>query len=378
MSASFEFPVYSRFDLEVASGEGCRIQTTDHKSYLDLYGGHAVAALGYGHKGLTQALQDQAAKLLFQTNAVHLEVRERACRALANFAPEGIDRAFLVNSGAEANENALRIAFRLTKRKRAVALTHGWHGRTAATAALSSGSEKWYAFPQMPFEVAKVQEDDVAALDRALKDDVACLILEPVQGLAGAKDLSLEFLREARRLTAERGILFICDEVQCGMGRTGTPFAIEAAEVIPDIITTAKALGGGFPVAALLSRADIANQLPVGALGTTFGGGPLAAAAILAVVEVLRSEGFLAHVQKMGALIREHCLRGPVIGIQGRGLLVGLRTERPAKEVLKDLLAQGILAGGADDPHIIRVMPPLILTETDVMELAKALGEIRP
>lgn len=374
--AQHEFPVYARLDLEIVSGDGCHVVDSAGGRWLDLYGGHAVVSLGYGHPALNAAIREQTERLIFQTNAVSVAVRDRACKALADFAPDGIDRVFLSNTGAEANENALRIAFRKTGRTKAITLENGWHGRTTAAATVTEGAEKWFGFPRTPFDVVKVPEDDIAALEAAMDDDVACVIVEPVQGMAGARDLSLDWLRAARALTEKHGALLICDEVQCGMGRTGHAFAIEAAGVVPDIITTAKALGGGFPVAAILATAAIADELPRGALGTTFGGGPVAAAVVEAVVGVMAAPGFLGHVQEMGALIRERCCVGPVVEVQGRGLLVGLRTQPPAKEVLAGLRERGILAGSSSDPHVLRLMPPLVLQAEHVETLATALAEL--
>lgn len=376
---SCEFPVYQRLDLEIVEGAGSRVRTRDGRELIDFYGGHAVAALGYGHPGLTAALADQARRLVFQTNLVELEVRQAACRDLAGFAPEGLDRVFLVSSGAEANENALRLAFRGRDRYRVVAFEGGFHGRTAAAAACSHGAlEKWYAFPRAPFDVEWVPPDDRQALQRAVDGRTAAVIVEPVQGLAGARDLDPELLRAAREVTRHHGAWLIADEVQCGMGRTGTPFAISAAGVVPDVITTAKGLAGGFPAGAVIAPARIADPVPKGALGTTFGGGPLACAAIRAVVAVLSQPGFLGRVAALGERIRERCRVGPVVAVQGRGLLLGLRCDRPASQVLAELRQRGILAGGATDPRIVRLMPPLTLEDEAVDALEQALVDIPP
>ncbi len=377
MPESYEFPVYKRLALEIVEGDGTRVLTRDGCELIDFYGGHAVAALGYRHPQMLAALELQAERLHFQTNLVEIEARRRACRDLAHFAPAGLDRVFLVSSGAEANENALRLAFRGRDRTRVVALEGGFHGRTAAAGACSWGSQKWYAFPRTPFDVVWVPHDDSQALAAAVDDDTAAVILEPVQGLAGSRALSRELLETARRATERHGAWLIADEVQCGMGRTGTPFAIEAAGVTPDIVTTAKGLAGGFPAGAVIAPARVADSLPYGALGTTFGGGPLACAWISVVVETLSEPGFLERVAQLGERIRQTCRVGPVVDVQGRGLLLGLRCGRPAGEVLAALRARGILAGGAADPNVVRLMPPLTLGDDDVAALALALADIR-
>ena len=230
-----------------------------------------------------------------------LAVRARAAERLVRFGPEGLTRAFLVNSGAEANENALRLAFRHTGRTRIVALEGAFHGRTAAAAAVSHKSEKWYGFPRAPFDVTFVPRGDLDALEAALGPDVAALIVEPIQGLAGAVDLGADYLAAARELTCGAGALLIFDEVQCGMGRTGHPFAAQAYGVTPDLLTTAKGLAGGFPAGAVLASDAVAAGLQDGDLGSTFGGGPLACALIEAVIDTIESEGLLARVRTLSA-----------------------------------------------------------------------------
>ncbi len=378
---SYEFPVYHRLDLEIVEGAGSRVLTRDGHELIDFYGGHAVAALGYRHPRLVSALAEQAERLIFQTNLVELQERRDACEALAKFAPPGLDRVFLVNSGAEANENALRLAFRgsdTSGRTQVVALEGGFHGRSAAAGACTHGHDSWYAFPRSPFDVQWVPPDDPEALAATIDDTTAAVILEPVQGIAGARTLSREMLRTARSATEHHGALLIADEVQCGMGRTGTAFAIEDAGVTPDLLTTAKGLAGGFPAGAVLASAELADALPKGSLGTTFGGGPLACVGIWTVVECLSAPGVLEQVARLGRRIQDRCLVGPVREIQGRGFLLGLRCDRPARDVLPALRQRGILAGGASDPNIVRLMPPLTLGEAEVEALEQALADIPP
>jgi|HubBroStandDraft_3_1064219.scaffolds.fasta_scaffold02850_2 acetylornithine/N-succinyldiaminopimelate aminotransferase len=376
--ARFLLPVYAQSPIEPVAGEGAVLWTRDGRRLLDFYGGHAVALLGYRHPRLLAALARQAEELFFQSNVVPLAVRARAARRLVEFAPPGLARAFLVNSGAEANENALRLALRHTGRGHVVALAGAFHGRTAAAAAVSDGAAgKWYGFPRTPFAVSFVPRGDLAALAAALDaEPTAALIAEPVQGMAGAVPLGRDYLAAARELTRERGALLIFDEVQCGMGRTGAPFAAQLYGVTPDLLTTAKGLAGGFPAGAVLASEAVAGAVRQGDLGSTFGGGPLACALIEAVIETLTEEGLPARVGPLAQRIRESCQVGPVTAVQGEGLLLGLRTTRPAREVQAELLARGILAGTSADPHVVRLLPPLVITEAQVDELAAALAEI--
>jgi len=369
--------VFAQYPLEVVSAEGVWLHSRDGRRVLDYYGGHAVAALGYGHPRWIAALEQQARAVLFQTNAIPMEIRERAASRLAAFSGLDLPDVFFVNSGAEANENALRIAFRLTGRRTAVALEWGWHGRTAAAGAVTYGArDKWYGFPQTPFDVRWVSrshaQDAVAGID----SNTACVIVEPVQGLAGAYEIPHDVLVTIRQRCDEVGALLIFDEVQCGVGRTGHPFGATRAGVTPDILTTAKALGAGFPVSAMLLSKAVSSQLKIEDMGTTFGGGPMACAIVEAVIDIIESEGLLDNVRRMSDLIRQRCVIGPVVGVQGAGLLLGLRTTRPAKEVQKELLARNIFAGTAADPHILRLLPPFTLEASHVDLLAQALAEI--
>jgi acetylornithine/N-succinyldiaminopimelate aminotransferase len=375
---AWTLPVYAQLDLKPVGGEGPWLIMADGRRILDMYGGHAVAALGYGHPRLVAALQDQVQRLTFQSNLLPLELRARACEALARFAPPGLDRVFLVNSGAEANENALKLAFGGNQRTRIVAVEGAFHGRTAAAAAVTWGSEKWYGFPRKPFEVSFVSPRDPAALAHKVGADTAALIVEPVQGVAGAVDMPQAFLAAARKVTREAGALLIFDEVQCGMGRTGRPFGADYFGVTPDIITTAKGLAGGFPAGAVITTSEISGSLKLGELGTTFGGGPMACAAIETVIAVIRDEGLLERVRTLSEQIRATCQVGPVTAIQGAGFLLGLVCSRPAKEIQAELLKHDILAGTSADPRVLRLLPPFILESNHVARLAAALAEIAP
>ncbi|MCI0518147.1 MAG: aminotransferase class III-fold pyridoxal phosphate-dependent enzyme, partial [Woeseiaceae bacterium] len=370
--------VYSQLPFVAESGSGCEIITADGRRILDFYGGHAVAALGYGHPRLTRAIREQAERLLFQSNAVALEVRARAAEALLSIAPPNLARVFFVNSGAEANENALRVACMSTGRKKVLAITHSFHGRTAAAAAVTwASAARWYGFPQLPFDVDFIPRNDVDAARSLIDTEVAAVIFEPVQGVAGAFDLSREFASVLREATLACGVALIADEVQCGMGRSGQFFAGQAYGVNPDMITLAKALGGGVPCSALLIDASLCAAIKPGDLGTTFGGSPLAAAAITAVIEAIREERLLDNVRAREAEIREHCVAGPVKSVQGMGLMLGLVCDRPATEIQAKLLDQDILAGTSADPHVLRLLPPLVLRSEHVQKLAGALAKIK-
>ncbi len=371
-------PVYGQLPFVPQRAAGCDIITTDGRHILDLYGGHAVAALGYAHPKLVRAISEQSQRLLFQSNAVALDIRAEATEKLLSVSPANLNRAFFVNSGAEANENALRIAYMATGRRKVLALTHGFHGRTAAAAAVTwNAAERWYGFPDKPFDVDFIPRDDIDAASAMIDGSVAAVIFEPVQGIAGAYDLSLDFVETLRKKTEEVGAVLIADEVQSGMGRSGQFFAVQAYQIKPDILTNAKSLGGGIPCGVVLCDDALAAGLKLGDLGSTFGGGPVAAAAILAVIETIQSENLLQNVRDREAQIRELCVTGPICSIRGMGLLLGLSCDRPAAEVQGVLLEHDILAGTSSDPTILRLLPPLVLQPQHVQRLATELGAIR-
>ena len=371
-------PVFAQYPLPVVRGEGVWLYTKDGRRVLDLYGGHAVAALGYGHAGWTKALSDQAKAMNFQSNAVPMDVRVRAANKLIKFSKLPVESVFFVNSGAEANENALKMAFTMNPgRTEVVALEQSFHGRTAAAGALTWGAaKKWYGFPRTPFDVKFIPRRDAAALAQ-ITTATAAVMVEPIQGVGGAFDLGADYLKALRKRCDETGAVLIFDEVQCGFGRCGEPFAANLYGVLPDMITSAKALGNGFPCSALLMMKKAADAVKLDALGTTFGGGPMADAAIEATIDAIESEDMLANVRRVSAYIRKTCIVGPITGHQGAGFLTGLISKVPAAQLQKALMNEhNILAGTSGDPNVLRLLPPFILKEAEVDLLAAALAKL--
>jgi len=371
-------PVFAQYPLPVVRGEGVWLYTADGRRVLDLYGGHAVAALGYGHAAWTKALSDQAKAMNFQSNAVPMDVRVRAANKLIKFSKLPVESVFFVNSGAEANENALKMAFTMNPgRTEVVALEQSFHGRTAAAGALTWGAaKKWYGFPRTPFDVKFIPRRDAAALAQ-ITTATAAVMVEPIQGVGGAFDLGADYLKALRKRCDETGAVLIFDEVQCGFGRCGEPFAANLYGVLPDMITSAKALGNGFPCSALLMMKKAADAVKLDALGTTFGGGPMADAAIEATIDAIESEDMLANVRRVSAYIRKTCIVGPITGHQGAGFLTGLISKVPAAQLQKALMNEhNILAGTSGDPNVLRLLPPFILKEAEVDLLAAALAKL--
>lgn len=377
LEARFLLPAYPPLPIEPVAGDGVWLTTADGRRLLDFYGGHAVALLGHGHPRLLAALEAQARTLLFQTSAVPQAARARAAEALVALAPAGLDRVFFVSTGAEANENALRLALRRTGRPKVVALEGAFHGRTAAAAAVTWGAERWYGFPARPFEVEFVARD-ATALERAVDARTAAVILEPVQGVAGAVALGRELLAASRAATERAGALLVFDEVQCGLGRVGAPFAARLYGVTPDLLTVGKGLAGGLPAAAVLARSATLPALAPGDLGTTFGGGPTVMAAVEATLAVLAEEGLALRARILGRELARLGGVGPVLRTQGEGLLAGLVCSRPAKQIQSELLARDILVGTAADPAVVRLLPPLVLGLEHIDRLRAALAELAP
>ncbi|MGH7515198.1 MAG: aspartate aminotransferase family protein [Gemmatimonadales bacterium] len=370
-------PVYPPMPVRPVSGHGSWLVDEDGEEWLDAYGGHAVASTGHSHPEVVRAIADQAARLLFYSTAVPLPQREALADKLAELCPEPLGRVFLCNSGAEANENALHLARRHTGRQTIVTLRGGWHGRTAATLACTDGPRYEEAARRAGMPLSrKVPFDDVAALEAAVDDDVAAVLVEPIQGFAGARDGSPEFLAAARRLCDDRGAVLLFDEVQCGVGRCGAFAAAEAVGVTPDALTFAKGLAGGLPIGAVVATPALTESLAIGDLGSTFGGGPVPCAAALANIGVIEREGLIANAVSVG----EHLARGArslgIGKVSGRGLLLGLHLGRPAVEVQKALFARRILSGTATDPQVLRLLPPLSFSTREADLLLAGLREV--
>jgi acetylornithine/N-succinyldiaminopimelate aminotransferase len=370
-------PVYAQMPVRPVSGHGAWLVDEQGDEWLDAYGGHAVASTGHSHPRVVGAVADQARALLFYSTAVPHPARERLAERLAALCPDPLGRLFFCNSGAEANENALGLARRHTGRQDVVSLRGGWHGRTAATLAVTDGARYEAAARRAGVPLSrKVAPEDIAGLDAAIDDTVAAVIMEPVQGLGGARDLAPEFVAAARRLTRERGVLLVFDEIQCGVGRCGAFTAAEAYGVVPDLLTMAKGLASGLPIGAVVTTPEIGDQLQVGDLGSTFGGGPVPCAAALATLDVIEEEGLIGNAVAVGETIRRGARALGVRRVSGRGLLLGLHLGQPAVPVQRALFQRRVLTGTASDPEVLRLMPPLSFSVAEAHRLLDALGEV--
>lgn len=365
-------------DVVFVRGDGVRLYDADGTEYLDCMAGIAVASLGHGHERLALALAEQARKLIVAPQNVGNDTRTQFVSKLFEFVEPPLERVFLSNSGAEANEAALKWARAATGRNRFVALRNGFSGRSGGVLPLTW--EPKYREPFGPYgsEVEFVPMGDAAALEDAVNERTAAVLLEPIQGESGIRPVPTEYLELVRRLTRERGTLLIFDEIQTGVGRTGTFLASQPSGVSADIVTLAKGLGSGVPIGATLMTADVAAAMPKGGHGTTFGGNPLAAAAGLVVLQEIEERGLLAHAQAVGARLMNGLRTvgaGVVKEVRGRGLMIGVETAVPAGPVIEALRQAGVLtiAGGGDT---IRFLPPLIISEAEVDEVVRRAATV--
>ena len=379
-STSALLPVYAQLPVRPVRGQGSWLFDEQGQRWLDAYGGHAVASTGHCHPRVVQAIREQAESLLFYSTALPHPIRERLASALVAHCPSPLRQVFLCNSGAEANENALHLARKVTGRQLFVSIEGGWHGRTAATLAVTDG-EKYMAGARragIPLSI-KVPWNDPATLLATVDDTIAGVILEPVQGLTGARDLPVELIAAARKACDRSGAQLLFDEVQCGVGRCGAFTTAQAIGITPDLLTLAKGLASGLPIAAVLTTDAISAHIKQGDLGSTFGGGPVPCAAALATLAVIDDERLCENAVTIGEFLRHGALAlGPdkVVAVQGRGLLLGLRLHRPAVEVQTALLRHHIIVGTSSDPSVLRLMPPLSFSASEAELLLQALAEV--
>lgn len=368
---------YAKLDIALARGAGSFVEDVAGNRYLDLYGGHCVALLGHCAPRVVEALQAQAQRLLFYSNAVYCDVRAMAVERLAQLAPKGLQRVFLCGSGAEANEAALKIVRKHTGRMRVVSMQEGFHGRTLG--ALGATGLPTYRDPAYPIPAAHsyVPYGDVDALRDAMGPDVAAVILEPIPSMGGITVASPAWFAALRAVCDKHQSLLIFDEVQTGFGRTGEMFFGATVGVTPDLITGAKGIAGGFPAGVVFVREDLAAKVAVGEQGTTFGGGPLASAAIAATARELVERDIPAHAAAVGQVLRTALMEVPgVETVTGAGLLLGINLDRPAKPVVAVLRAKGVLTGTAGgNPKQIRLLPPLTLTEAEALSFVPLLRD---
>lgn len=374
----FQVATYKKMPISVERGAGSWVWTSEGEKYLDLYGGHAVCATGHSHPHVVKAIKEQAEKLLFYSNLVYSEIRAKAAEKLVSVAPESLTKAFFCNSGTEANENAMRMARMATGREKIVTFTGSFHGRTAdSISATFLGKYREIGKPNVPGHVA-AEFGDIDSVRNVADSETAAIMLEPIQSMAGVIEAEPAFFRELRDLCNERGIMLIFDEVQTGIGRTGSWFFAGsnlADFVEPDIITLAKSLGSGVPVGACLANEKVSANIKLNDLGTTFGGGMLAMAAVVATLEAIENDGMIVNAKTVENHLRDALTGCPSIAsIKGRGCLLGIEFDGPCGAVHAKLLDSKIITGTSSDPNVLRLLPPLCVTTGEIDLLTHVLS----
>ena len=384
LTGQYVMNTYRRFPLVLVRGAGVRVWDSDGREYLDMAGGIAVCSLGHAHPKVTAAIQEQAAKLLHVSNLYHIEPQIRFARMLVehSFA----DKVFFCNSGAEANEAAIKLARkygheRLGGRYELITMRDSFHGRTLATIA-ATGQEKFQAgFSPLPEGFKYAPFDDLPALEASITRRTCGVLLEPIQGEGGVRIPAAGYLQGVREICDRHGILMLLDEVQVGVGRTGALFAYEHAGIRPDIMTLAKALGNGFPVGAMLATDRVATAFQPGSHASTFGGNPLAMAACIAVFETLQADGILANCRRVGSRFLQGLRRlqgrhDRIREVRGMGLMIGVELAGDAAEVVGHCMERGLLVITSGSGNVLRFVPPLIVTEPDADCAVDILDEV--
>ena len=367
---------FTRQPIVLDHGEGVKVTDIDGNEYIDMFAGIAVNALGHNHPKLVKAIQDQAEKLIHISSIYYNEPALIYAKKLIELT--SFDRIFYANSGAEANEGAIKLAVKYTGKNEVISTVESFHGRTVMTLAATGHEHYHEPFKGiLPKGFINVPYNDIEAIKEAITENTAAIIVEPIQGEGGVNIPDMGYLKEIEKICNEKDIVFIVDEVQTGFGRCGTLFAHELFDVKPDIMTMAKGIGGGVPMGGILATEKVASAFVPGDHGTTFGGGPLVCAAANAVLDEILAENILDNVNEVGDYFVEELKKLDkeiIADVRGKGLMVGLELTKPGAEYVDKLREKGFLINCTAD-KVLRFVPPLIITKEDIDEFVKALDE---
>ena len=364
------YDVYPLFDINIVKGKGCHVWDEKGEEYLDLYGGHAVISIGHAHPHYVEMISNQVAQLGFYSNSVINKLQQELADRLGELSGYDDYQFFLINSGAEANENALKLASFYNGRTRVLVQEKAFHGRTSL-AVEATHNPKIIAPINANGHVTYLPMNDLPAWEAELaKGDVCAVMIECIQGVGGIRLVTPEFMQGLRALCDKYDTILICDEIQCGYGRSGKFFAHQHTGVRPDIMTVAKGIGNGFPMGGVLISPKFT---PVyGQLGTTFGGNHLACAAAIAVLDVMKQEGLVENAAKVGAYLMEELKKFPQIKeVRGQGLMIGMEFDEPIKDIRRRLLFEQKVFTGVSGTNVIRLLPPLCLSMAEAEEFLK-------
>ena len=368
---------FTRQPLVLDHGEGVKVTDIDGNEYLDMFAGIAVNALGHNHPKLVKAIQEQAEKLIHISSIYYNEPALIYAKKLIEMT--SFDRIFYANSGAEANEGAIKLAVKYTGKSEVISTVESFHGRTVVTLAATGHEHYHEPFKAiLPKGFINVPYNDIEAMKEAITENTAAIIVEPIQGEGGINIPDMEYLKEIEKICKEKDIVFIVDEVQTGFGRCGTLFAHELFDVKPDIMTMAKGIGGGVPMGGILATEKVASAFVPGDHGTTFGGGPLVCAAANAVLDTIVDENILDNVNEVGDYFISELKKldkDIIADVRGKGLMIGVELTKPGAEYVDKLREAGFLINCTAD-KVLRFVPPLIITKEEVDKFVKALDEI--
>jgi acetylornithine/N-succinyldiaminopimelate aminotransferase len=380
----YYMPVFARYNIVLSHGEGPYVYDNDGKQYLDFLAGIAVNVLGHAHPALVAAITAQAGKLIHCSNLYYTEAQAKLVKSLA--AASGLDKVFIANSGAEANEGAIKLARKYAKKMNAgkfdiITAQHCFHGRTLATLTATAQPKYQEGYEPLPSGFSYVPYNDIEALKAAVSENTCAILLEPIQGEGGINMPDANYLQQVRELCDQKEVLLILDEIQTGMGRTGTMFAYEQYGIVPDIVTLAKGLGGGVPIGAFIASNKVASAFKSGDHGSTFGGNPLASAAGNAVLAIIEEEGLLENAKKVGNYLEKGLLvlqaKYPklITQVRGKGLMLGVQLTVPGRDIVNSCLEKGVIIN-CTAGDVLRFVPPLNIENVHVDEVLAVLDAV--
>jgi acetylornithine/LysW-gamma-L-lysine aminotransferase len=372
--------LYQRFPVTIEKGVGAHVWDIDGKEYIDCMGGYGVAIVGHQNKRVVKAIKEQVDKIITVHSSLYNKTREEFLKTLIGLAPKGLTQVHLNNSGAEAIEAAIKFARKFTGKKGMVAMKGSYHGKSLGALSLTFNPKYKKAFEPLVEKVSFASFGDIESLRSTIDKDTAFVILEPIQGESGINVAPEGFLQEVRKICDQNGILLIFDEIQAGLGRTGRLWACEHWNTVPDILCLAKGIAGGVPMGATLVRPDILASMSKGEHSSTFGGNPLSCAAGIATLQALTQDGLIENSEKMGKLFREgleklkenHTI---IREIRGKGLMIGVELKFEVKDVLMNLMKEGVLMLYSGR-NILRILPPLVITKEDITKVLETLDMV--
>lgn len=374
---TYQLPTYEKFPLVIDKGKDCYVWDEKGNKYLDFYGGHAVALVGHCHPSIVEAVSKQLKKLIFYSNVVYNPQRADAAKLLVGLTKGKLASVFFCNSGTEANETALKLAKKFTQKDEIISFIGSFHGRTIASLTVT-GFEKYHKdIGSLMPNVKYAQLGDIESVKKLITPNTAAIILEPIQSIAGINEAPSDFYIQLKQLCKVKNIVLIFDEVQTGLGRTGKTFYGEHYKITPDIITLAKGIAGGLPAGAVLVSKKILASVKLNDQGSTFGGGPVICAAMVATIQTIKQKKLVNNANKKGIILIKEITKLPhVIKVHGKGLLLGIELDILAKQLQTILLKKQIITGTSANPKILRLMPPLTITGYDIHLFINKLKKI--